>query len=374
MDLSVITTYRCNSNCQMCYIWQNPTRPNEEIQAETLAKLPAGFDNLNLTGGEPTLRRDLPQLVETVYPKARITEISSNGLHAYRLVEIVRKHPDIKIRFSIEGKDVANNSIRGEWDGFRKKMEGMKRLKEAGGKDLGFATVIQDENAAQLVELYGLSCEMGLELATSTLHNGWQFFKNDNYFYDRARAAREVEKLIAAMLKSRSVKAWFRAYLNLGLMRKILGQDRLMPCTAGTDFAFIDPWGDVWACNVRTDVPLGNLKRQSWAQILSSEMAQDSVRKVAQCPQNCWMVTTARAAMRSRRLPFLPKLRVLEWVIKNKIRTALGLNVRFDRYVDYSNVAQSPSVQRTSFLDRPFPRKVLAEADKHYALEEFHNR
>ena len=59
MDLTVIPTFRCNSRCQMCYIWKNPTEPKLEVTAETLAKLPAGFDNLNLSGGEPTTRRDL---------------------------------------------------------------------------------------------------------------------------------------------------------------------------------------------------------------------------------------------------------------------------------------------------------------------------
>ena len=72
MDLTVITTYRCNSHCSMCYIWKYPTDPGEEVNAEDLKKLPGGFDNLNITGGEPTLRKDLSELVETLHPKARI--------------------------------------------------------------------------------------------------------------------------------------------------------------------------------------------------------------------------------------------------------------------------------------------------------------
>ena len=48
MDLTVISTYRCNSKCQMCYIWQNPTDPKEEVSVESLKKLPGGFDNLNV--------------------------------------------------------------------------------------------------------------------------------------------------------------------------------------------------------------------------------------------------------------------------------------------------------------------------------------
>jgi len=186
----------------MCYIWQNPTDPKEEVSLETLAKLPAGFDNLNISGGEPTLRKDLAEMVDLLHPKARIIEISSNGLHPERLLPIVRKHPEIKIRFSLEGNEITNNSIRGEKDGYATKVAGLRMLQEAGGQDLGFAFVIQDENVAQLVRTYELACSMGFELATSTLHNAWQFYKNDNYFYERVAVARQVEGLITAMLKS----------------------------------------------------------------------------------------------------------------------------------------------------------------------------
>src|SRR5690606_14834045 len=188
----------------------------EEVSVETLAKLPSGYDNLNISGGEPTLRRDLGEIVDVLYPKARVTEISSNGLHAERLVPIVKRYPNIKVRFSLEGFEATNNAIRGEKDGFQTKLRGIRMLKEAGGTDLGFAIVIQDENAEQLVSVYELANEEGLELSTSTLHNAWQFYKNDNYFYDRRKVAHEVERLITAMLRTGKVKNWFRAYLNLG--------------------------------------------------------------------------------------------------------------------------------------------------------------
>ena len=90
MDLTLISTYRCDSRCQMCYIWKNPTTADSEIGIDVLSKLPTGFDNLNISGGEPTLRRDLVELVDELQPKARITEISSNGLHAERLVPIIK--------------------------------------------------------------------------------------------------------------------------------------------------------------------------------------------------------------------------------------------------------------------------------------------
>ena len=376
MDLTIISTYRCNSKCQMCYIWKNPTDQKEEVSLETLAKLPGGFDNLNVSGGEPTLRRDLGELVELLYPKARILEISSNGLHPEKLVPIIRKYPNIKVRFSLEGDELTSNTIRGEKDGYATKLAGMRALQEAGGTDLGFAFVIQDENVDQLVKVYELARSMGIELSTSTLHNAWQFYKNDNYFYDRVQVARKVEGLITAMLRSGKPKNWFRAYLNLGLIEKILGHPRLIRCTAGTDFAFIDPWSDVWTCNVRSDLLMGNLARQSWAEILASAQAHAAIRKVHACEQNCWMVTTARTAMRSTLIPQVPKFGPLWWVLQNKLKVSLGGAINFDSYIDYTHVEPSPLKQRTSFLNTKAKAALVrgrVTPDQRYPLKSFQN-
>jgi len=360
----------------MCYIWKNPTEPKLEVTAETLAKLPGGFDNLNLSGGEPTLRRDLATLVDVLYPKARIMEISSNGLHPEKLVPIIKKYPDIKVRFSLEGNEATNNRIRGEEDGHATKVAGLRMLQEAGGRDLGFAFVIQDENVDQLVRTYEFARSQGFELATSTLHNAWQFYKNDNYFYDRVKVARQVEGLITAMLKSGKVKNWFRAYLNLGLVEKILGHPRLIPCVAGTGFAFIDPWSDVWACNVHSDLPMGNLAKQSWDEIIGSDTSKTSIAKVRACEQNCWMVTTARTAMRSTVIPRAPKAGPMLWVLKNKLKVAFGKNIDFDSYIDYTNVKPTPQVMRVSYLERHDKVKLVKgrdTTDKHYPLKVFEN-
>ena len=376
MDLTVISTFRCNSKCQMCYIWKNPTEPKEEVSLETLSKLPAGFDNLNVSGGEPTLRKDLGEIADLLHPKARVMEISSNGLHPERLVPIIKKYPNIKVRFSLEGDQPTNDAIRGEKNGYATKVAGLRMLKEAGGTDLGFAMVIQDENVDQLVSVYEFARKEGYELATSALHNAWQFYKNDNYFYERKVVARKVEWLIEAMLRSSKPKNWFRAYLNLGLIEKILGHDRLIPCTAGKDFAFIDPWSDVWACNVRSDLPMGNLARQSWDEIMKSEVSRRTRQKVAACDQNCWMVTTARTAMRSNIIPQLPKSGPLLWVLKNKLKVSLGKNICFDSYINYSDVRPSPIVKRESYLEKKDKARLVKgrqTPDEHYPLKTFVN-
>jgi hypothetical protein len=189
--------------------------------------------------------------------------------------------------------------------------------------------------------------------------------------------AKKVEGLIIAMLKTNNIKNWFRAYLNLGLIEKILGHDRLIPCTAGSDFAFIDPWSDVWACNVRSDLPMGNLARQSWDDILNGEVARKSRASVAACPQNCWMVTTARTAMRSTIIPQAPKMQPLLWVLNNKLRVSLGMDIRFDDYIDYRKVAVSPQSPRVSYLDTKEKGRLVkgrTTVDQRYPLKDFVNK
>jgi MoaA/NifB/PqqE/SkfB family radical SAM enzyme len=376
MDLSVITTYRCDSRCSMCHIWKNPTHPDYEIDLATLAKLPSGFDFLNISGGEPTIRKDLLDICRILRPKARTLEISTNGLHGNVLEPIVREFPDIKIRISIEGFEATNNRIRGERDGFARKVDTMKRLIAAGGTDLGFATTFQDENIDEVVEMYRFAEGMNLEFATSALHNAFQFHKNDNFIYDRLRVAKRVEDLITEMLSSWSAKTMFRAYLNLGLIKKILGQDRLHPCLQGTASVFVDPWGDVWACNVRNDLLMGNLTKQSWDEIYNGETAAAVRRQVAVCSQNCWMVSSAKTAIRNERFAQLPKVSVLAWVLRNKLRLVLKRSIPFDRYIDYGDVRRDERVvQRKSYLGVA-EKKVLQPADsrRYTQLDGYVNR
>ncbi|MDY0149235.1 MAG: radical SAM protein [Kiritimatiellia bacterium] len=367
MDLSIMLTYRCNSRCAMCHSWQHPTVPDEEITLDTLARLPGGFDSLNLTGGEPTLRADLEAIVDLLHPKTRHLEISTNGLQADTLERIIQQHPDVKIRISLDGMGPRNDAIRGEKDGFERKQATLTRLAAAGGRNLGFATTFQDDNCDQVLDIYRLSGTFGGEMATSALHNGFQFHKIDNEPYNRVRIARAIEPLVVELLKSRRPQNWFRAYLNLGLMKKVLGQPRLIPCTAGHDFAFVDPWGRVYACNVRPDLEIGDLTTQSWKDILKSPRAVEARTKVARCTHNCWMVGSPKTAIRTPHRPTVPRLPPLAWVFVNKLRASVGRPIPFERYVDFTDVAQSPIVpKRQSWQGKPFRPTVQKKTETPY--------
>ncbi len=80
MDLAV--TYRCNNDCQHCYNARSRKFP--ELSTQDWFKIIDKVWDLRIphivfTGGEPTLRNDLPQLVRYAEDKGLITGINTNG-------------------------------------------------------------------------------------------------------------------------------------------------------------------------------------------------------------------------------------------------------------------------------------------------------
>ena len=125
--------------------------------------------------------------------------------------------------------------------------------------------------------------------------------------------------------------------------------------------------------------------KSSWEKIVSSKIAKQSIDKVKVCEQNCWMVTTARTAMRSPVHHSLPKNTASYWVILNKLKRLIKKDINFNRYIDYSNILPnviSSSIQlqkseneikRKSFLTEKIKKKVQTKEDIHYNQGEYFN-
>lgn len=310
---SIIVTYRCNARCNMCDVWKFPTKPSEEIGLDVIKKLPEMFF-VNVTGGEPFLRQDLPEIISELREKAKRIVISTNGYFTDRIIELCKKFPDLGIRISIEGSPESNDKIRGIPDGYLRTQETLRKLQEIGMKDIGFAMTVQDMNHQDLVGLYEMAKKLDYEFATATLHNSHYFHKLDNKIENKEAVIAEFERLIKQLLRSRKIKEWFRAYFNYGLINYIKGNPRLLPCEMGRDGFFLDPWGDVLACNGMDEkMPMGNLKEQSWDEIWNSEQARKVRQAVKDCKKNCWMIGSAAPAIWHH--PIKPIL----WVLKNRL-------------------------------------------------------
>jgi MoaA/NifB/PqqE/SkfB family radical SAM enzyme len=317
----------------MCYAWKNPSRIEEEITSEIIDKIPAGHKRLNITGGEPLLREDIEDIVSVLNRKTNRLEISTNGYFTDRIENIAKKFPDITIRISIEGLPKLNDELRGIRNGFDHGLRTILRLKELSIKDIGFGIVISDKNIRDLLDLYHLMVYMGLEFSNSALHNSFYFFKHDNEIEDIKIVTNEMKKFVEALLKSKRknirmrIKDWFRAYINYGLLTHMHGKTRPLPCGAAIDSFFLDPYGNVLACN-GSDEPwiMGNLKESDFSEIWNSQRADLIREKVKNCNKNCWMTGTAVPAM--RRKIWIP----IFWVLRNKTRLAIGKDLNFPSF------------------------------------------
>ena len=309
---TVIVTYRCNAKCTMCNRYKVPSKPEEEISLETIKKLPEMYFT-NITGGEPFIRDDLKDIVRELYKKSDRIVISTNGFFTDKIVDLCKEFPQIGIRISIEGLEQTNNEIRGLEDGYNRGYTTLKKLVDMGMQDVGFGMTVQDRNAADLVPLYNISDELGMEFATASLHNSFYFVESHNIIKDRLMVAQNFEDLINRLLESNSPKKWFRAYFNHGLINYIFSQKRLLPCDMSFDTFFIDPYGDVMPCNgTKEKQVMGNLNEQSWDELWNSEKAEKVRKFVRNCDRNCWMIGSVSPAM--HKYIYKPAL----WVVKHK--------------------------------------------------------
>lgn len=295
---TVIVTYRCNARCTMCNRYKAPSLPEEELSIETIQKLPRMYFT-NITGGEPFIRHDLTDIVRELYKKSDRIVISTNGFFTDRIIALANEFPEVGIRISIEGLQQTNDEIRGLRDGYERGYTTLKKLVEMKHPDVGFGMTIQDRNASDLVPLYKIADEMGMEFATASLHNSFYFVEAKNAIEDRSLVAQNVEDLVNELLKSNKPKKWFRAYFNMGLINYIYSQPRLLPCDMAFDTFFIDPYGDVMPCNGTKDKEImGNLNIQTWDDLWGSEQADRVRARVRQCDRNCWMIGSVSPAMR----------------------------------------------------------------------------
>ncbi|NTU98713.1 radical SAM protein [Candidatus Falkowbacteria bacterium] len=318
IDATIAITYRCNSRCAMCNIWQeqNPS----EMPVEYFRNLAPSLKYVNLTGGEPFLHSDITAVVAAVKkaaPKAQII-ISSNGLATELIKERMQKvlaiDPTVGVRISIDGLGGVHDKVRGIPGIYENAIATISMLKEIGVKNLGLSFTIMDDNADSLYPVYALSRKLGIEMALALVQNSDIYFqKETNRVTKQEVVERDLLRLIKGELASVSPKKWLRAFYDYGLLHYARQSERLLPSGAGVDSLFIDPSGQIFPSNL-INLPMGNLGEAPLQQIWLASQARAVRQKMEkEGISESWIICTIRGEM--RRHPF----RVLSWVAYHKL-------------------------------------------------------
>jgi radical SAM protein with 4Fe4S-binding SPASM domain len=314
----------------MCDVWKKP--PVDELKPCDFAKLPKSLKYINISGGEPFLRDDLPEVIyviNNILNKPEI-DISTNGFLSDRIVkhmeEIMKLKAKVGIRISIDGIGKRHDEMRGVTGAFDKAMASLEKLKILGLKDIGLAYTATDSNLDQLMEVMALSKKLKVQFtANGVAHTSELTFKQSNpLISDLDLLNRQFTQLDRELLKSMSIRKWARAFINSGTPYYAATGKRKLPCFAGTDFFFMTPNGDIHPCMV-IDFKFGNIKEQTfddiWAQPKADKF-RNLISDVTKCNNQCWMICTVFPWMRKH------KLNCAMWLVMNKIRVYMGLPIK----------------------------------------------
>ncbi|MFH1551768.1 MAG: radical SAM protein [bacterium] len=320
-DVVLAVTYQCNSRCQFCNIWQN--KETFSCEPSVYQNLPQTIRNVNISGGEPFLRKDLPEIVKTISrrcPKAKII-ISTNGFMPSVIKEqmqgIIKFKKDIGVAVSLDGFGKVHEELRGFPGGFCLALETIRLLKELNIKNVKIAFTLGDKNINQIKRIYELSKELGVEFSFAVYHNSSHYFKKqDNAITQLNIMQRQISWLIDKELKGLSPKQWLRAYFAFGIQIFLRSKKRILPDYSGFSSLFIDPFGNIYPSDV-WNLKIGQLQKiKDWTDFKTKA----NVDILNNQRPDSWMICTARQAIEKH------WFRAIQWILFSKFNKIIFKN------------------------------------------------
>jgi len=305
----------------MCDIWKIKDSP--ELDLVEFSKLHDSLRDINLSGGEPFLYKNLLEVIKNLKitaPRARMV-ISSNGfatdLIVKKMKEILAVVPNIGVAISIDGIGEMHNEIRGIPGGFDKAINTIKELQKLGMKNLRLAFTVLEKNVNHFSKVYDLSRELDVQFTHSFAQSSEFYFcgKQNIESPRHELLVKQYEHIIGSELKSWNFKKWARAYFAFGMFKFITSRNPMLSNAPGRDFFFVDPSGDIYPSVVH-NVIMNNLKnfkdKNEFVQFWCSDKAEKKREKIDGLKIPVWMICTARTAIRKH--PFSTAW----WLLKNK--------------------------------------------------------
>jgi len=313
ITLTYSITAACQSKCKTCNIGikyqHDPKRKERDLNLQEIEKIFQTLGHIyffNISGGEPFLRGDLPEIIRLAckYLQPRIIHIPTNAIGSDRIrdltvkcLEIIEKY-DPKVPFtvkpSIDGVGSIHDEIRGVKGNFKRLEKTISYLKEIEQDHENFhlelGTVISNFNVKHLAEIEDYVHSLGVQSYRNEIAEQRTEFFNledpitpDAETYERLVRgfAEKIRKNIGKKRKLTKITESLRL-VYYDLVIRILRENRqVIPCFAGISNVHINFDGEVWPCCVLGySQPLGSLRAEGYdfQKIWHSQQAA-SVRK-----------------------------------------------------------------------------------------------
>ena len=261
--------------------------------------MPKTLEDINITGGEPFLRKDIVEICKVLTdlnPKTRLI-FSSNGLLTDKIVssmqEIKKFNSKIGIGISIDGIGEVHSEVRGIPDAYEKALKTVKKLKESGINDIRLAFTASDKNVQDLSKVYNLAQDLGVEFTMSIVTISTIILILTPISMPIMQILeKEVQYVLQKEFKHNNPRRLMRLYYLKGILEFAKTGKRPLECYALDNAFFMDANGEIFPCNIE-EVTIGNITEQSFEQIWNSEKAK-KLRKTCKNCNKCWMVCTVK--------------------------------------------------------------------------------
>lgn len=313
--LTFAVTYRCNSRCKTCNIWKRKAvdeLSKEEI--ELFFKNSNHFSWIDLTGGEPSLRKDFVDLCTTISKHCSnllLLHYPTNGQVTDKIVSDAKKIRSLKssykviITVSTDGDEPLNDEIRGVKGAWKKQIETFKQLHDINQLEAVIGMTLSPLNYDTFEKTY-TSIKAVLPWLTpkdfhiSLMHYSENFYDNwelKDSLLNHTEQKKSIDGMIQSIQQYRrmlGIPANPRSLLEYHFLKRAepylkTGKTPL-PCHALKSSCFIDPTGEVYPC-INFNYPLGNLREYNYdlRKIWNLETTKRLQKKIwnLECPQ-CW--------------------------------------------------------------------------------------
>jgi len=312
LRVGCVLTHRCNLRCSMCFVWKRGTAELKKNELTTdewnqiFSQIPR-FAIITFTGGEPLVRQDLPELLDSACSNHRV-HLVSNGtmLSDERIQQAVSLAPGnlfgkglLSLGISLEGPSDVHDSMVGIPGAFEKTTTALKKLVELKRERnqayplLDLKIVICKENYTSLVKLYDLADELGLDIISfqqcSTQESSYGIddanpdaMKTAPPQVDVINHSDLLNELNALTTRAASGKTTLR--FNPDMPASLFGDRyenhfplKQFTCSAAWSIMHVGPYGTVYPC---FSVPMGSLKEQRLSKIWNGKPYREFRRQL----------------------------------------------------------------------------------------------
>ncbi len=271
-------TSRCNLKCLHCYLGPQEEQHKKRAQEMSTERVFEVIDQicaegclyLVISGGDPMVRRDFPEIYKYAREKGLIVTVFCDGiLVTDSIVELFQEYPPFKVDISIYGATTETyESITRVPGSFAKFLKGVKRLAD-GGISFCLKTVLMTLNKHEVQAMHALADKLG---STS--------FRVDSAIFpclpDNNREPLdlrvEAEEAVALELSDNDALVQWIDYSERYSDMKT--DNRLYTCGAGVTNFYIDPYGNASPCLMTTNHSFAMTASRGFGDLWSKELMQ----------------------------------------------------------------------------------------------------